>query len=150
MVEIHKEWLAPCGLYCGVCGILMATRDNNEKFKERLAGVYHLKPEEICCEGCLSEKPFIFCQTCTIKSCTRERSYQGCHQCSDFPCQAIDSFPIPVGKKVILRAIPTWRELGTEKWVELEEKRYLCPECGYPLFRGVKQCRQCRTAVDVD
>jgi len=32
-MEIHKEWLAPCGLYCGVCGILMATRDNNEKFK---------------------------------------------------------------------------------------------------------------------
>jgi len=33
-MEIHGEWLAPCGLYCGVCGILMATRDNNEKFKE--------------------------------------------------------------------------------------------------------------------
>ncbi len=161
--------MAPCGLYCGVCGILMATRDNNEKFKERLAGVYHLKPEEIFCEGCLSEKPFIFCQSCAIKSCTRERGYQGCHQCSDFPCQAIDSFhpvrnkpapgkaaalsqvvslqvvdsPMPVGKKVILRTIPAWRELGTEKWVDLEEKRYLCPECGYPLVpRGQEKSDQ--------
>ena len=66
-MQTHKEWLAPCGLYCGVCGILMATRDNNEKFKERLAGVYNLKPEEIYCEGCLSEKPFVYCRVCAIK-----------------------------------------------------------------------------------
>jgi hypothetical protein len=145
-----KEWLAPCGLYCGVCGILMATRDENPKFRERLAGVYNLQPEEISCAGCLSKNPFVYCRVCAIKSCTRERGYQGCHQCSDFPCQAIDSFPMPVGKKVILRAIPAWRELGTEKWVDLEEKRYVCPGCGYPLFRGARHCRQCRAAVAVD
>ena len=39
-MEINPEFLAPCGLYCGVCGILYATRDNNLKFKERLLGVY--------------------------------------------------------------------------------------------------------------
>jgi hypothetical protein len=124
----------------------MATRDN----RERLAGVYNLKPEEITCEGCLSEKTFVYCRVGAIKSCTREKDLEGCHQCPDFPCQAIESFPMPVGKKVILRSIPTWRELGTEKWVELEEQRYTCPECGYPLFRGAKQCRQYRAAVAVD
>jgi hypothetical protein len=32
---IRPEWIAPCGLHCGVCGALYATRDNNRKFKER-------------------------------------------------------------------------------------------------------------------
>ena len=37
-----------------------------EIHKEWLAGVYNLKPEGIFCEGCLSEKPFIFCQGCAM------------------------------------------------------------------------------------
>ena len=35
-MQIEKELLAPCGLYCGVCGIRIAHRDDNEKFKARL------------------------------------------------------------------------------------------------------------------
>ena len=45
--RVRKEWLSPCGLYCGVCGILIAHRDGNRKFKERLSTVYNLPPEEI-------------------------------------------------------------------------------------------------------
>jgi predicted RNA-binding Zn-ribbon protein involved in translation (DUF1610 family) len=57
---------------------------------------------------------------------------------------------MPVGKKVMLRAIPQWREWGTEKWVGEEEKRYVCPSCGYQLFRGAKRCRNCDVSVDRD
>jgi hypothetical protein len=62
----------------------------------------------------------------------------------------VDNFPQPVGKKVILRAVPQWREMGTEQWVAAEEKRYHCPECGDPLFRGAKICRGCKILVDQD
>ena len=145
-----KELAAPCGLYCGVCGIYIAHRDNNEKFKERLAPVYSLSAEEIKCRGCLSEEPFTYCRVCAIKSCTEGKGIEGCHQCDEFPCRYIDDFPLPVGKKVILRAVPAWRELGTEKWREEEEQRYHCPHCGYVLFRGAKRCRNCREPVDLD
>jgi predicted RNA-binding Zn-ribbon protein involved in translation (DUF1610 family) len=50
----------------------------------------------------------------------------------------------------MLRAIPSWRELGTEKWVEEEEKRYKCPNCGTLLFHGVKKCKKCNCLVDLD
>ncbi len=150
IVMVKNEWLAPCGLYCGVCGVMIAHRDNDMKFKERLSTVYGCKPEEIECEGCLSDAPFKFCRACFVKSCTAQKGYEGCHQCDEFPCDFIGNFPFPVGKKVIMRAIPTRRELGTEKWVEEEEKRYHCPNCGYTLFRGAKRCKNCREPVDAD
>ena len=146
----NKALAAPCGLFCGVCGIYVATRDGNEKFKEKLAPVYGAKPEDLVCDGCLSERVFGYCQSCPIKSCCLDKKIEGCHQCSDFPCKFIDNFPIPVGKKVILRSIPRWREVNTAQWMAEEEQRYICPHCGYPQFRGVKKCRQCKEAIDLD
>ncbi len=157
-MEINKDYIAPCGLYCGVCGILYATLENNVKFKERLLGVYkgklpdreNLSVEDIHCKGCLSDEPFYFCRECNIKDCATKKGYKGCHKCKDFPCKLIEEFSIPLGKKVILRAIPYWREVGTEKWVKAEEARYICPECGHKLFRGAKRCNRCKTPVDLD
>ena len=35
-MDINPDFLAPCGLYCGVCGIYLADRDHKEKYaKER-------------------------------------------------------------------------------------------------------------------
>ncbi len=147
---MERELLAPCNLYCGVCGILKAHRENNVTLKERLSSFYGVLPEEIACNGCLSDTRFTFCRSCSIRSCTEEKGLEGCHQCEDFPCSFIDDFPVPVGKKVILRATPVRREIGTEKWVEQEEARYLCPHCGHKLFRGTKRCRSCKEPVDLD
>ena len=146
----HNELAAPCGLYCGVCGILYAHRDQNIKFKEKLSSVYGVTPDQIRCQGCLSDDVFAYCQVCPIKSCNASKGYGGCHQCGDFPCDLINNFPMPVGRKVIMRAVPYRRENGTEKWMEEEEKRYLCPYCGNKLFRGAKRCNKCGEAVNLD
>ena len=151
-MEVNPNWLAPCGLYCGVCGIMYATRDDNPKFAEKLATVYNLPVGEIHCAGCLAEgeEVFAYCRVCPIKSCVSARGYKGCNECDDWPCESIEKFPMPVGKKVIMRAVPHWREVGTEQWVADEEARYVCPSCGAELFRGAKRCRQCKEPVDAD
>jgi hypothetical protein len=157
-MTVNPEYLAPCGLYCGVCAILYASKDDNLKFKERLVALYkdrlpggeRLGAEDIHCQGCLSSEPFIYCRECGIKTCTAEKGLKGCHECDDFPCNLIETFPMPVGKRVILRAIPHWRSVGTDKWVEDEEARYACPSCGHKLFRGAKRCNRCKTEVDLD
>ena len=157
-MEFDPNHLAPCGLYCGVCGVLVATRDNNVKFKEKLVGVYrgslpgseNLSAEDIHCGGCLSDRPFLFCRICGIKRCTQEKGHAGCHECGDFPCEMIEQFPVPVGKRVILRTIPHWRETGTARFVRDEEARYTCPQCGHSLFRGARRCNQCKVEVDLD
>jgi len=160
----NPAFASPCGLYCGVCAIHIARRDNNEKFKERLVGLYQggvpgkgtlpnsasLTTADIRCEGCLSDDLFMHCQQCPIRDCTREKGYTGCHQCADFPCEHIDNFAMTVGKKVILRCVPYRREFGTMKWIEDEEARYFCPECGNRVFRGVVKCNRCKTHLDLD
>jgi hypothetical protein len=78
------------------------------------------KDNGVQCGGCLSDNVFGFCKVCSIKDCTKSKGYSGCHECEDFPCQYIEEFPMPVGKKVILRAIPYWREHGTEKYVGMK------------------------------
>lgn len=40
MKKTNPAFASPCGLYCGVCAIHIAHRDNNEKFKERLVNLY--------------------------------------------------------------------------------------------------------------
>jgi len=42
------------------------------------------------------------------------------------------------------------RKVGTEKWIQDEEARYVCPECGNKVFRGVVKCNQCKTQLDLD
>jgi hypothetical protein len=155
---INANLLAPCGLYCGVCGVYYATRDKNKKFMERLLGVYQAKIpglekitiKDLQCNGCLSDKTSIFCQACAIKDCTGKNGYSGCHECDEFPCEHIENFPMPVGKKVILRTIPYWRQEGTEKFVADEEARYVCPDCGNKIFRGARRCNMCKVELDLD
>jgi len=163
-IPVNPDFIAPCGLYCGVCAILMAHRDNNQKFKERLLSLYQggvpgkgtlpegekLSIKDIKCRGCLSGEPFIFCRQCKIKECTRAKGISGCHQCDAFPCRDIEDFPMAVGKKVIMRTIPYWREVGTERWVQDEEARYVCPECGQKVFRGAARCNRCKIQLDLD
>lgn len=151
-MEYNMELVPPCGLYCGVCAIRIATVDDNDKFREKLAPIYGVKPEDLHCEGCRApvDKVWMYCQACPIKACTGDRGYEGCSECGDFPCELIENFPIPVGTKVIMRAVPRWREVGTATWVTEEEARYKCPNCGAHLFRGAKRCRSCKQPVDVD
>ena len=157
-MEIKADYAAPCGLYCGVCVIQIADGTNNQKLKESLAQFFrgklpnseNLSAADIHCRGCLSNDLFCHCSQCSIRNCTKEKGYTGCHECKEFPCRLIDEFPIPVGKKVIMRAIPHRRKVGTEKWMADEEKRYTCPQCSSKLFRGAQLCSKCKTAVSLD
>jgi predicted RNA-binding Zn-ribbon protein involved in translation (DUF1610 family) len=149
-MSIKKDLLAPCGLYCGVCGIHIAHRNQSDKLKEKLAALYGMKKEDIQCEGCLFNDRFSYCSACAIRSCATEKNYEGCHQCGDFPCSHISNFAFEDARNIMLKEIPRWREMGTAKWVEAQEAKYHCPNCGAPLFRGVTRCRECKAAVVID
>ncbi len=161
----NKALMAPCGLYCGACGVYIATRDGNEKFRAIMANNFGTKLEETECLGCMQPDPpmkiFSRSQTCPIRKCVNLKGYYSCHQCELWPCDKIetddsaDILPSQV-TKLVLRvrksSIPVWRakvaeygdENGSVEWVRAECERYHCPSCGKPLFRGAQHCRACK------
>ncbi|MCU0849513.1 MAG: DUF3795 domain-containing protein [Spirochaetes bacterium] len=139
----NKGLVSPCGLYCGVCGIYHAGANNDRALAEKLSKAYGVPAEKLVCKGCRSDTVFEYCRGCAIKSCAVEKGYEGCYQCDGFPCEKVESFPVPEGKKNILRAVPEWKRLGTEEWIKAEEKLFSCSNCGSRLFRGARKCRKC-------
>ena len=88
----NKDLMAPCGLYCGACGVYIATRDGNEKFQAIMGGLYGTPPEETVCHGCMQpdgagEKLYTLCRHCEIRDCVRGKGFYSCHQCEDWPCE---------------------------------------------------------------
>ncbi len=155
----NKDLMAPCGLYCGVCGVYISHRDGNEKFRNLMAKLYGSKPEQTACLGCMQPDPpeqlYGYCRSCKIRDCIRSKDLYSCHQCDEWPCDMIESFGIATGLRVMKRTIPIWRakvaEHGDEKgsigWARSECERYHCPDCGNPLFRGAQRCRACKAQV---
>jgi len=155
----NKDLMAPCGLYCGACGVYIATRDKNEKFQMVMGNLYGTKPEETVCLGCMQPDPsptiYGYCKSCSIRNCVKSRGFYSCHQCLDWPCDMIKDFALATGRRVMQNTIPIWREkvvqLGDEKgsveWARSVCERYHCPSCGKPLFRGAQRCRYCHARV---
>jgi len=101
----NKSLMAPCGLYCGTCGIYIAGRDKNEKFRAVMGGLYGTKPEETSCAGCMQPDPpkdfYFYCKTCKIRDCVKSKNYTSCQQCDEWPCHLIEEFPISTGRRVM-------------------------------------------------
>lgn len=154
-----KSLMAPCGLYCGTCGVYIATRDNNEKFRAIMANLYGTKLEETRCLGCMQPDTaaaiYSWCKLCTIRSCVKSKGYYSCHQCDQWPCYMINNFGFATGARVMKRTIPIWRakvaqhgdDRGSIEWARAECERYHCSACGEPLFRGAQRCRACKKPV---
>ncbi|MBW1900009.1 MAG: DUF3795 domain-containing protein [Deltaproteobacteria bacterium] len=167
-----KEWteeeirdrnlMGPCGLFCGACGVYVATRDGNEELRKIMATTYGATPEETECLGCMqsdsSKKLFGFCAECDLRGCAKSKGYYSCHQCEEFPCSRIESFPFGPGRKIMKDSISKWRdkvaEHGDEKgcieWARQECGRYRCSSCGEPHIRGAQTCDACKQTATED
>ncbi len=155
----NKDLMAPCGAYCGTCGVYIATRGGNEKFRAIMGDFYGTKPEDTECLGCMqsdpSKKLYGLCNACRVRDCVKSKGYYSCHQCKEWPCSLIENFPLATGLKVMKRTIPLWQEKvvehgdekGSVEWARAECERYHCSSCGNPLFRGAQVCRACKKPV---
>jgi hypothetical protein len=143
-MTVKKEYLSPCGMYCSVCAVKSADQYNDQNLKAILASVFVTSPENVACDGCMSENTFQFAKTCSIRACAIEKSLEGCYQCDDFPCETINSFPFEVSRNAMLANIPRWKELGTERWVAEVESQYTCSNCGALFHRFAVVCPNCQ------
>jgi hypothetical protein len=90
--------VAFCGLDCYECGAFLATKENDAQKRAEVAQEWsklfkvEIKPEEINCDGCLSEgqRLFNYCKVCEIRKCGKEKSLKNFGYCGEYPCHKLD------------------------------------------------------------
>ena len=88
--------IAFCGITCHRCPAFVATQandnDKRRKVAEKWSKTYkkhrNLKPEEINCDGCLTDNGILFisCRNCPIRECGKRKGLTNCAYCSEYPC----------------------------------------------------------------
>lgn len=89
-----------CGIDCGECKALIATKKSDLKMKKEVAENWskqfghQFKPEDINCVGCMTRKgPHIgHCNICGIRKCGLEKKFDNCAYCPDYGCEQLKKF----------------------------------------------------------
>jgi hypothetical protein len=92
--------IAFCGLDCGECKALIATRQNDAEMKKALADEWSrefgrpMKPDDINCVGCtvLNGPHIDYCNVCEIRSCGIRKNVQNCAHCVEYKCEKLAKF----------------------------------------------------------
>jgi hypothetical protein len=74
--------IAYCCLECNKCDVYIATQNNDDELRAKIAKEWKMKAEELYCDGCKSDRtPF----NCDAKKCAVGRNLPTCAHCDDFP-----------------------------------------------------------------
>lgn len=95
-----QKMIAYCGLDCTECDAYIATKNEDEELKRTTAKRWSkeygsdIRPEDVNCVGCMEVKGahIIHWDRCDILKCCKERDIENCGQCSEFPCEKINSY----------------------------------------------------------
>ncbi|MCR5731396.1 MAG: DUF3795 domain-containing protein [Sphaerochaetaceae bacterium] len=87
-----SNMIAFCGLDCELCEARLATVNDDEVMKEKVAELWSnlngvlIRPEEINCTGCrVDGVKTKFCESlCEIRICARKKQLENCGACEKF------------------------------------------------------------------
>jgi len=131
-----------CGLYCGACPFLQGTRESK---LEQLVEETKMPVEDMRCGGCKSAVTAVFCRDCEIKHCAEAKKLDFCGDCADYPCKTLtdfrqDKYP---HHSVVFTNLRRIKEAGTNVWLEEQEKRWSCRQCGRTFNWYDEKCTSC-------
>ncbi len=131
-----NELIAPCGMNCGVCISYLAMKNdiNKNGFKR-----YY-------CEGCLPRG-----KNCLYMAGKCEALGEGlvrfCYECLDYPCKRLEALDKRYRTKYHLSMIENLsaiQEEGIEKFLEKQEEKWSCPDCGEAICCHNGLCLNCQ------
>ncbi len=108
------EMIAFCGINCTKCLAFLATQKDDDDERVKVAQQWSkefnagIKPEDINCDGCLSESERIFsyCKVCEVRKCGQERHIKNCAYCDDYACEKLNKiFGMAPDARLILEEI---------------------------------------------
>jgi hypothetical protein len=107
--EMVKKMVAYCGLVCTDCGAYIATQQNDDKLRQKVADDWTkkynhpFKAADINCVGCLpvTGKHVGHCGMCEIRKCGQEKDVVNCAWCAQYPCEKLSELfkMVPENKK---------------------------------------------------
>ncbi|MBU0516443.1 MAG: DUF3795 domain-containing protein [Proteobacteria bacterium] len=134
---------AVCGLFCPGCSAFIATREDPERL-QKIAARWNVPVEEAQCDGCRSDRRFVYCRTCHMVSCAADRGLEFCGECDDYPCAELKEFQAAMPHRIELwDNLARIKEKGWAKWFTEKAGHYSCPECGAMNSAYDPACRQC-------
>jgi hypothetical protein len=103
------------------------------------------------CYGCKSEQPAGYCATCGIKACARSKGYAFCGECADLStCEQMREFmtdPKWPYHQGVLKNMEMIQRNGVVKWLEVQDKRWRCTNCGTSHSWWDETCSKCGQGV---
>ncbi len=92
MNEVNDNMIGYCGYNCYTC----AARSPNIELRQKLVDAWKkylghemYTAENVACEGCKSKGDKIADKNCQARPCAREKGFESCAQCNDFPCNKV-------------------------------------------------------------
>ena len=134
-----------CGIYCGACSVAMCGNTGHaDNFVACLRGV---PTEELSCGGCKSDNLYAGCKACGLRRCAREKGIEHCIDCADYPCKSYRTFQKMSKILPHLHGVTTSLESirldGVDHWLDVQNKRWACPDCGTPFSWYATTCHEC-------
>jgi hypothetical protein len=132
---MDKELIAPCGMNCGVCISYLAMKNdiNTRGFKRTY------------CPGCRPRG-----KHCTFMKDQCDLVGKGlvqfCYECDKFPCKRLKNLDKRYRTKYHLSMIENLeyiKENGMEQFLEKEEAKWRCGECGGMICCHNGLCLEC-------
>ena len=119
---MEKELIAPCGMNCGICSGYLAYK-------------YDIKSNGIGVPYCIGCRPRDKKCAFLKKRCSLllAGQVQYCYECKDFPCKGlehIDKRYRSLYRMSMIENLKFIGENGIEQFLESEEEKWRCPECG--------------------
>lgn len=151
MVNDVEKMVGICGLYCGTCPNFLAFEKNDRIMQKELSCSKGFSMEEIRCEGCLSDKVSNHCASCRhgFRQCAADHEVTWCFQCADFPCQRLEDFRhVHVVNGIshhihVIDDLTYMKNHGIENWLNQQENKGKCVECGSMLYWFDRLCPHC-------
>jgi hypothetical protein len=119
----YRQMTAPCGLDCFNCPMYMA--NENSRLREKISENLGIPSEKAVCQGCRNESGKIdfmdMPKTCSVYRCTKEKEFDFCSECGDFPCDYLHPYAdkakqVPHNTKVFNLCLI--KKMGLEKWAQ--------------------------------
>jgi hypothetical protein len=141
----NKNLISACGLYCGACGVYIATQENDTEKILQYAVVLIQSFEETLCDGCGAKRKSLHCsKMCIFINCKRQNGVDFCSECEEFPCKALHEFaPKMPHRNEIIESQTRMNEIGIENWLNEMQEYFSCPRCKTINSAYHLTCRKC-------